>query len=135
MANLKICLRTQNGGGLFPVYIRITHKRQIGYIKTDKCVSKEGVKKEEIIDPVVLAHCSRTIIRYNESLNTLNLDSMTVAELVHHLRSLDEEISFSGYAQKYIRRMAYEWKMVRNSVSYGAVLLHLSLQERKHGGV
>ena len=135
MTNFKICLRTQNGGGLFPVYIRITHKRQIGYIKTDKCVSKEGVKKEEIIDPVVLAHCSRTIIRYNESLNTLNRDSMTVAELVHHLRSLDEEISFSGYAQKYIRRMAYEWKMVRNSVSYGAVLLHLSLQERKHGGV
>lgn len=127
MANFKICLRTQNGGGLFPVYIRITHKRQVGYIKTDKCVSKEGIKKGEIIEPFVLAHCSKTIIRYNESLNTLNLDSMTVSEIVRYLRSLDEDISFSEYAQKYIKRMAYEWKMVRNSVSYS-----LAIQSLEH---
>ena len=54
MANFKICLRTQKSDGLFPVYIRVTHKRQVGYIKTDKCVSKEGFKKGEIVDPVVL---------------------------------------------------------------------------------
>ena len=85
------------------------------------------IKKGEIIEPFVLAHCSKTIIRYNESLNTLNLDSMTVSEIVRYLRSLDEDISFSEYAQKYIKRMAYEWKMVRNSVSYS-----LAIQSLEH---
>ena len=127
MANFKICLRAQNGGGLFPVYIRITHKRQVGYIKTDKTVSKEGIKKGEVIDPYVLSHCSKAIIRYNESLNTLNLESMTISEIVRHLKSLDDDISFSEYAQKYIRRMAYEWNMVRNSVTYG-----LAIQSLEH---
>jgi len=125
MANFKICLRTQNGGGLFPVYIRVTHKRQVGYIKTDKSVSKEGIKKGEVIDPYVLSYCSKAIIRYNESLNALNLESMTVSEIVRYLKSLDDDISFSDYAQKYIRRMAYEWKMVRNSVSYGLAIQSL----------
>lgn len=125
MANFKICLRAQKGYGLFPVYIRITHKRQVGYIKTNKSVSKEGIKKGEIVDPVVLSYCSKIIIRYNECLNAINLDSVTITELIRHLRSLDEDISFSSYAQKYIRRMAKEWNMVRNSISYSLSLQSL----------
>ena len=41
MASFKICVRVKRHDGLYPVYIRITHDRQIGYIKTDKCVDKE----------------------------------------------------------------------------------------------
>lgn len=38
MACFKICIRERKSDGLYPVYIRITHRRQVGYIKTDKCV-------------------------------------------------------------------------------------------------
>lgn len=67
-------------GMAFPRLYPCTHKRQVGYIKTDKCVSKERIKKGGNINPFVLAHCSRSIIQYNEILNTLNLEGMTVAE-------------------------------------------------------
>ncbi len=59
MVFFKICVRVKRHDSLHPVYIRITHDRQIGYIKTDKCVGKEGLKKGEVVDPNVLAFCSR----------------------------------------------------------------------------
>ena len=44
MASFKICVRVKRHDGLYPVYIRVTHDRQIGYIKTDKCVGEEELK-------------------------------------------------------------------------------------------
>ena len=55
MACFKICVRKQRRDGLLPVYIRITHNRQVSYIKTDKYVGKEGLRKGEIVDPAILA--------------------------------------------------------------------------------
>ena len=109
--------------GLFPVYIRVTHNRKVGYIKTQKAVSKEGLRKGEVVDAPVLAFCSKQIIRYNDCLNNLCLDGMTVSEIVSFLKGLDDDISFSEYAKYYINRMAIEWKMVRNSKTY-----HLAIQ-------
>ena len=125
MASFRICLRNRRNDGLFPVYIRITHKRQVGYIRTNKAVSKEGVRKGEIIDPQVLSDCSKLIVRYNGCINSLNLDGMTVLGIIQHLRSIDEDISFSLYAKEYIRRMASEWKMERNARSYALALKSL----------
>ena len=118
MASFKICIRGMRGDGLFPVYIRITHNRKVGYIKTQKAVSKQGIKKGEVVDPTVLSFCSKQIIRYNDCLNNLNLDSLVISEIVSLLKGLDDEISFSEYARYYVRRMALEWKMERNSKSY-----------------
>lgn len=61
MASFKICIRGRRSDGLFPVYIRLTHNRKIGYIRTSKTISKEGIKKGEVIDPTVLAFCSKQI--------------------------------------------------------------------------
>ena len=108
MASFRICIRKQRMDGLLPVYIRITHNRQVGYIKTDKCVGKEGIRKGEIIDPAILAYCSKEILRYNEALNSVNLASLTIQEVVSFLKKLDEEISFSKFARSYVQKMIVE---------------------------
>ena len=118
MASFKICVRVKRHDGLYPVYIRITHDRQIGYIKTDKCVGKEGLRKGEVVDPIILAFCSREILRYNEALNAVNLSSLSVSEIIAFLKKLDDDISFSDFARSYIRRMTIEWKMARNAKNY-----------------
>ena len=127
MASFKICVRVKRQDGLYPVYIRITHNRQVGYIKTDKCVGKEGLKKGEVVDPHVLAYCSKEILRYNEALNAVNLSSLTVSEIVTFLKKMDEEISFSEFARFYVRRMSIEWKMERNAKNYQLALRSLEL--------
>lgn len=51
MATLKAVVRKQRADGYYPVYIRIGHRGQKGYIKTDKVVkakslSSKGRQKE-----------------------------------------------------------------------------------------
>lgn len=118
MACFKICIRSRRKDGLYPVYIRITHNRQIGYIKTDKCVNPRNIKKGEIIDPIILSHCSKEILRYNDSLNSVDLSGLSVSEVILFLKKIDEEISFSAYARIFIKKMASEWGMERNSKTY-----------------
>lgn len=127
MASFRICVRGRRGDGLYPVYIRITHNRQVGYIKTDKCVDVKNIRKGEVTDPNVLAYCSQEIIRYNEALNAVDLSSLTVSEIVAFLKKLDDDISFSEYARFYVRRMAIEWKMERNAKNYGLALRSLEI--------
>ena len=87
MASFKICIRGRRNDGLFPVFIRIIHNRKVGYIKTDKCVDYKSIKKGEIVDPIVLAYCSKEILRYNEALNAVNLSSLTVSEVIWRIRT------------------------------------------------
>lgn len=59
MANLKACVRRPRKDGFWQVYIRVTHQRNAGFIKTDKMVTKkELTKNNEIKDPFVLSYCS-----------------------------------------------------------------------------
>lgn len=51
MATFKVCVRKQRNDGFYPVYIRISHKKKVGYIKTDKLVNEQGLKKGEVVDP------------------------------------------------------------------------------------
>ena len=131
MASFKICVRVKRHDGLYPVYIRVTHDRQIGYIKTDKCVGKEGLKKGEVVDPNVLAYCAKEILRYNDALNTVNLSSLSVSEIIAFLKKLDDDISFSEFARSYIRRMTIEWKMARNAKNYSLAIRSLELFMKK----
>ena len=54
MATFKPCVQKQRADGFYPVYIRVTHQRKVGFIKTNKVVSKKGVTaSKEIKDTVV----------------------------------------------------------------------------------
>lgn len=127
MATFKICVRGRRSDGLYPVYLRITHNRQVGYIKTDKCVDVKNIKKGEVVDPNILAYCAKEILRYNEALNTVDLSCLTASEVVVFLKKMDDEISFSEYARAYVRRMIVEWKMERNAKNYLLALRSLEL--------
>ena len=127
MATFKICIRGRRSDGLYPVYLRITHNRQVGYIKTDKCVDVKNIKKGEVVDPNVLAYCAKEILRYNEALNTVDLSCLTAPEIVVFLKKMDDEISFSEYARFYVRKMTVEWKMERNAKNYLLALRSLEL--------
>ena len=127
MATFKICVRGRRSDGLYPVYIRITHNRQVGYIKTDKCVDVKNIKKGEVVDPHVLAYCSKEILRYNEALNSVNLANLTIQEVISFLKKLDDEISFSQFARSYVKKMMIEWKMERNAKNYRLAIRSLEM--------
>ena len=70
MATLKICVRSKRSDGFYPVYIRVTHHRELAYIKTDKMVNDKGITKtKEVKDPYVVGLLSPVIIEYMERLN------------------------------------------------------------------
>ena len=69
MATFKVCVRKQRNDGFYPVYIRVTHNRSVGYIKTGKLVNDAGLRQGEVIDPYVMKFCSNRIVAYVERLN------------------------------------------------------------------
>lgn len=115
MANFKVCVRNQRSDKLFSVYIRITHNRRIGYIKTDKVVDKSKLRKGEIKDPDILSYCSNLIRGYNDRLNAVEISTWDIHEVISYLQNIDEDISFSQYARKYVFEMATIRNMVRNA--------------------
>lgn len=56
MATFKVCVRKQRNDGFYPVYIRVTHNRSIGYIKTGKLVNDAGLRQGDrpLCDEVLL---------------------------------------------------------------------------------
>ena len=118
MANFKVCVRNQRSDKLFSVYIRITHNRRIGYIKTDKVVDKSKLRKGEIKDPDILSYCSNLIRGYNDRLNAVEISTWDIHEVISYLQNIDEDISFSQYARKYVFEMATIRNMVRNAKNY-----------------
>lgn len=127
MANLKACVRRPRSDGFWQVYIRVTHNRAIGYIKTDKMVSKkELTKNKEIKDPYVLSYCSEQIIRYNSLLNLHDVSSWEVGEVIDYLLTENEDICFSDYAKIHIARMKNKGQE-RNAKNYQMSLNSLEL--------
>ncbi len=106
MANFKACVRRPRSDGFWQVYIRVTHHRGLGYIKTDKMVTKkELTKTSEIKDAFVLSYCADLIIRYNNLLNTVNAEEWTVNQVIEFLTTESQDICFSDYARIHINRM------------------------------
>lgn len=58
MATFKICVRKQRKDLLYPIYIRITHNRKAGYIKTNKVADKSSIRQDELKNPTLLAYCT-----------------------------------------------------------------------------
>lgn len=105
MATFKACVRKQRADGIWPVYIRVTHNRKIGYIKTDKMVNNKGIAGGEIVDPYVMRYCVDHIIEYTERLNKVDTAHWTVQEVISYLIYIEEDISFSAYARKHRDKM------------------------------
>lgn len=106
MATFKPCVQKQRSDGFFPVYIRVTHQRKVGFIKTDKVVSKKGVTaSKEIKDTFVSNFCTTLILDYTTRLNSFDTSRWSVKEVIDFLQTGDSDICFSDYARKHIGRL------------------------------
>jgi integrase len=124
MATLKPTIRNARADGFHTVYIRVTHRRQIGYIKTDKVVTKkELTKNNEIKDPFVLQYCSQKIIEYMDALNKQDISNWNISEVISYLLNGDEDVCFSDYARLHIKRMINKGQE-RNAKNYKLALQH-----------
>lgn len=125
MASFKPCVRRKRSDGLCQVYLRVTHNRKTGYIKTDKLVAAKSLSKtNEIKDAFVLRYCSDLVLRYSEFINSLDVVPADVNELINILLSESEDLCFSDYARKHIRGLINNGQE-RNSRNYIAALNHI----------
>jgi integrase len=112
MTTFKICVRTQRKDGLWPVYIRVTHDRQVGYLRTDKIVSSKGLNKAgEVSDVYVVTGLSRKIMGYLDQLNREDTDEWTVAQIISFLTGTSSKITFSKYMHQVIDKLYSENRM------------------------
>lgn len=125
MATFKAVVRWPRADGFYSVYIRVTHRRQTLFIKTDKMLTKrELTRKGEIADAFVLQFCTQKILEYQERLNRHDISQWTGAQVVEFLTTPDEVISFSDYARKHIDRMI-DRGQERNAKNYQLALQHM----------
>ena len=77
MATFKAVVRRPRTDGFYSVYIRVTHRRQTLFIKTDKMLTKrELTRGGEISDAFVLQFCTQKILEYQERLNRHDISPM-----------------------------------------------------------
>ena len=125
MATFKTCVQKQRVDGFYPVYIRVTHNRKQGYIKTTKVVEKKSVSKtNEVRDVAVLSYCDNLIKSYNQRLNEQPIAQWTLKEVLAFLQTEESDASFSDYAKVHIARMVNEGHE-RNSKNYKHAVAHL----------
>lgn len=127
MTTLRPCVQKQRSDGYFPVYIRVTHNRKVGYIKTDKMVSKKDVtKNKEIRDNFVMMFCMELINSYTSRLNEKDTSAWSVKEVIEFLLTEECDICFSDYARKHIDKMINRGQE-RNAKNYKMALSSLEL--------
>lgn len=130
MATFKPTVRGERRDGFMQVYIRVTHRKRHGYIKTDKMITrKELTKTNEIKDPFVQNYCTKRIMEFNDRLNRKDISQWTVAEVVEYLLKGNEDLCFSDYARLHIDRMI-DRGQERNAKNYKLALQHM---ERFYG--
>lgn len=125
MATLKAIARKQKPVGPFPVYIRVTHRRQVGYISTDKVISgKDIAANGDLKDPVVVKYCADLILKYSDMLNRKDVSDLTLAEVIEYLKRDTTLENFSEYAKLHISRMENRGQ-IRNARNYKMAVAHL----------
>lgn len=92
---------------MYVVYIRVTHNRQVKYIRTSWMVDDKGlsIDKQDVIDPFVSEQTSKVIAGYYSMLNRLDTQNWTAKEIVEFIQYGKDGISFSKYARKHIDKM------------------------------
>ena len=104
MATFKVVVQHQRSDGLYVVYIRLTHKRRVINIKTDKMVNSKGVVagKHDVKDPFVLNSCMVTITKWVDLLNRYDIANLTVEQVRDLLLTSGDDLCFSDFAREYI---------------------------------
>lgn len=109
MTTLRPCVQKQRADGYYPVYIRVIHNRDSGFIKTNKVVDGKSVtKKREIRDNVVMRYCTQLIHEYTQRLNLQDTTLWTAKEVIAFLQTDESDANFSDYAKLHIARMVNE---------------------------
>ena len=92
---------------MYVVYIRVTHNRQVKYIRTSWMVDDKGLSKDkqDVIDSFVSEQTSKVIAGYYSMLNRLDTRNWTAKEIVEFIQFGKDGISFSKYARKHIEKM------------------------------
>lgn len=127
MTTFRPCVQKQRADGFYPVYIRVTHDRKVGYIKTDKMVAKKDVtKKKEIRDNFVMMYCMEQIHSFTSRLNEKNTSTWSVKDIIDFLLTEESDISFSNYAQRHIAKMINAGQE-RNAKNYKLAVSNLEL--------
>lgn len=125
MATIKAVVRKQRADGYYPVYIRIGHRTQKGYIKTDKIISPKHIAPNgDFKDAVVVEYCSNLILKYTDMLNRKDISSLLVSEVVEYLTQDSGAENFSQYAKLHISRMEQRGQE-RNAKNYKLAVAHL----------
>lgn len=125
MATFKPVVRWPRSDGFYSVYIRVTHRRQTLFIKTDKMLTKrELTRKGEIADAFVLQFCTQKILEYQERLNRQDISQWTGAQVVEFLTTPEEVMPFSDYARKHIDRLIDNGQE-RTAKNYQLALQHM----------
>ena len=61
----KVTVKNKRKDGLYAVYVRVTHNRQIAYLPTDKYLSAT----KDVTNPYLLKSVNEKILQWEESLN------------------------------------------------------------------
>jgi len=98
--NFEPCIRYFDELGLAKVYIRLSHKRKIGYIKTKFVANKSQVDGTRVKDLKLLALIIPQIQEWSMMINATSLDD--VNQIMNYL-SIVGDISFTEFSKGYIR--------------------------------
>lgn len=123
MATIKACVKYKRMDGYYTVYLKITNKRENGYIKTDK-MSRDPDINGVFRDVHVNKYCAMRIAEYADKLNKVDSNNWTVNEIIAYLNSADEDVCFSEYAKKFTDNM-YSSGHERNAKNYYLAISNL----------
>ena len=97
----------------------------MAYIKTDKMLTKrELTSSGEIKDPMVMQHCGKLMLDYQERLNRHDIRDWDVKQVVEFLTTPEELMPFSDYARRHIDRLIDNGQE-RTAKNYALALGHL----------
>ena len=121
---MKVCVQKPRKDGFWPVYIRVTYRRKVGYWKTPKLTVTRYVDGGSITDPEINQYGNAIIESWQLRLNAVNCESWKVAEIIEYCSKIDEPVSFSKYVRSYYARMEKEGRD-RTAKNYKLAIQHL----------
>ncbi|MCC8172167.1 MAG: site-specific integrase, partial [Parabacteroides sp.] len=108
MATFKAVVKTLRSDGYYKVYIRVTHRKEVGFFPTTLLVSQTKVKGREIIHNSVLRETAVLIKGYIEKLNNESIETWSVQDIIEFLKGKNKDISFSDWCRTFYNNMYNE---------------------------
>ena len=106
MATFKTVVQKMRSDNTYPIYIRVTHNREIAYIKTEKYALSKKVKNGIISDTNIITDCASLINDYTDRLNKEKIGDWSVKDVVKFLKQGSSDILFKEYADGHIKAMS-----------------------------